>query len=428
MPSAAQLRTQIEHDLAHKAPSALTPSSRAIRATKPTGVAQVDELLEGGLPIGAISEFTGPACSGRVSLALALVAGQTRAGQVCAWVDAGDGFDPQSAQASGVELERLLWVRCGPDASASLDSASAGSRFAVQKAPETAKGCIGMHPRMEERGLASAIEGLLELKTGASNSGKPGTPSAQNRPLAAVPQQLRGRVEQVASDRLPARRGEHALEQKSRLAAGQNGVVDRPDSLAAHAAELARVAPRCAETQQGFGRAMQARVTAMNVPQAPAHKSPRPAGASPWDRLDQAIRTTDLLLQGGGFSCIVMDLSGVEAEFANRIPLATWFRFRAAADRTRASLVVLTRHACTGSSGEVLLKMQAGVPEGSTVMASVPLVIERMRQRFTGSTPALQAEVVRESNLVTMRKPPRSVTKAGWSAACASLKAAGVAL
>jgi hypothetical protein len=31
-------------------------------------------------------------------------------------VDASDTLDPQSASAAGVELERLLWVRCGEDA------------------------------------------------------------------------------------------------------------------------------------------------------------------------------------------------------------------------------------------------------------------------------------------------------------------------
>jgi hypothetical protein len=48
-------------------------------------------------------------------LLLAAVAAATRRGEFCAVVDASDALDPQSAAAAGVELERLLWVRCGEE-------------------------------------------------------------------------------------------------------------------------------------------------------------------------------------------------------------------------------------------------------------------------------------------------------------------------
>jgi len=41
-----------------------------------------------------------------------LSAQRTASGQVCAWVDADDAFDPESAAANGVNLRQLLWVRC----------------------------------------------------------------------------------------------------------------------------------------------------------------------------------------------------------------------------------------------------------------------------------------------------------------------------
>ena len=113
MPSASTLRLQIEKALAARIPSALTPVPRIIRPVSSTGVEAVNELLQGGLPLGAISEFVGPECSGRTSLALSFIAQVTRTGSVCAWVDAGDALQPESAAAAGVDLERLLWVRCG---------------------------------------------------------------------------------------------------------------------------------------------------------------------------------------------------------------------------------------------------------------------------------------------------------------------------
>jgi hypothetical protein len=71
----------------------------------------VDRLLDGGLPRGRLSEIAGPFSSGRTSLALSLLARTTAAGHWVAAIDAADAFDPASAAAAGVALERVLWVR-----------------------------------------------------------------------------------------------------------------------------------------------------------------------------------------------------------------------------------------------------------------------------------------------------------------------------
>lgn len=52
----------------------------------------------------------------------------------------------------------------------------------------------------------------------------------------------------------------------------------------------------------------------------------------PWPGLEQALKATDLLLQTGGFAAIVLDMSDVLPQYAMRIPLATWYRFRLAAE------------------------------------------------------------------------------------------------
>jgi recombination protein RecA len=78
----------------------------------PSGIAAMD-VLTGGLPRGCLTEICGPASSGRTTLLLAALAAATRRGEFCAVVDASDALDPQSAAAAGVELDRLLWVRCG---------------------------------------------------------------------------------------------------------------------------------------------------------------------------------------------------------------------------------------------------------------------------------------------------------------------------
>lgn len=112
MATAAALRLQIEESLATRFPAALSPMPRTFRETAATGIAAVDALLDGGLPVGAISEVVGPECSGRMTLSLAFLASCTARGQVCAWVDVSDALDPESAAASGVHLPLLLWIRC----------------------------------------------------------------------------------------------------------------------------------------------------------------------------------------------------------------------------------------------------------------------------------------------------------------------------
>jgi hypothetical protein len=86
-----------------------SPTAAPIRC--PTGLPDIDRLLGGGFPRGRLSEIAGSACCGRTSLALALLARTTAAGEVVALVDEADALDPPSAAAAGVDLSRLLWVR-----------------------------------------------------------------------------------------------------------------------------------------------------------------------------------------------------------------------------------------------------------------------------------------------------------------------------
>ncbi len=81
MPAASAIRLQIESALAARIPAALTPTARIVRPVAPTGIDALDEVLHGGLPVGALTELVGPECSGRTSVALKFVAGMTQAGK-----------------------------------------------------------------------------------------------------------------------------------------------------------------------------------------------------------------------------------------------------------------------------------------------------------------------------------------------------------
>lgn len=100
--------------------SLATPASRLEARRAPemasSGITELDALA-GGLPRGCLTEICGPASSGRTTVLLAALAAATRRGEFCVMVDASDALDPHSAAAAGVDMERMLWVRCGDESS-----------------------------------------------------------------------------------------------------------------------------------------------------------------------------------------------------------------------------------------------------------------------------------------------------------------------
>jgi len=334
MTPASALRRQIEAFLAERIPSALTPVPRLLRPRAETGIPSVDALLEGGFPLGAITEIVGPECSGRTSLALSFITRMTRAARVGAWIDVSDAFDPESAAAAGMDLRRLLWVRCGVSVAPAKPSTSLFNLpDTYLNPPQITKGLhgggFGPHPRTEIKGLSHAVGNLLCSRDGA----QPQT----------------------------AKRKKEVSSQDSSNFPSQQGSTWKSNHL-------------------------------------PSSK--------PWSRIDQALRVTDLLLQAGGFSSIVLDMGGIAPEHASRVPLATWFRYRAAAERSLTSIILLTQHACAKSSAALALTLQPdnAPQDDSTVFKGVKHRVEVKRERFSPAP----------SNVIPLRKPPQSENGACW--------------
>lgn len=326
MTSTSILRVQIESALAHKIPSALTPRARIVRPTTPTGIKAVDALLEGGLPVGALTEIVGPESSGRTSFALSSIAQLTAAGKVCAWVDVGDMLKPECAAAAGIALPYLLWVRCGIFRQ---HVPAAPTRFELPRSclvrPEPIKGLhgggCGTHPRQESKSVARALEGFL------------GT--------------------------------------------------EKPSGDAA-----------TAPLRTSFGESVR-----------PTEDARSSVPLSPWARIEQALKVTDLLLQGGGFSAVVLDMASLPAKYTSRIPLAHWFRYRAAAEHSRSNVLLLSQHACANSSAGLVLHLdgRSDSQQRRTVLTAGTHRLQIYRQRF-----------MQESNVIPMRKPVAKVTAAEW--------------
>jgi recombination protein RecA len=331
MSSAATVRAQVEAALAERIPGALTPVAKTIRDVMATGIAAVDGVLEGGLPVGAVTEMIGAECSGRTALALSFVAGVTRAERACAWVDVSDALSPESAAAAGVDLRRMLWVRCG--VTAAKKSVGVRENFKLAEkyfaAPVVKRGLHGgghgPHPRMEVKGMSEGVGALLRESA---------------------------------------------------------------------------VGPRCAEMQR---RAKVERESVEAVGGWAKGAAVRGAAMSIWGRMEQAMRVTDLLLQAGGFSAIVLDMGSLAPGQVSRIPLATWFRYAAAAERSRSSVVLLTQHTCSKSSAGLVLRLSAdGVKGEGTVLGGLSCSVEVSRQRSV------------ESKVVAMKRPSQRVSGVGW--------------
>jgi hypothetical protein len=90
------------------------------REVAPTGMAALDTALGGGLARGHLSEVVGPRSSGRTTIVCRLLAAAAERGEAVAVIDACDRFDPATAEAAGVDLSKLLWVRDTGDAPRAL--------------------------------------------------------------------------------------------------------------------------------------------------------------------------------------------------------------------------------------------------------------------------------------------------------------------
>lgn len=209
MQSTTTARARVESSLGERLSSTLLLREKTAPLTVSTGVPALDALT-GGLPRGALSEITGTASSGRTSVMLAALAHTTRREEACALVDATDNFDPCSAAAAGIDLDRLLWVRCSKS-------------------------------------------GISSLRNNRNNNER------------------------------------------------------RRSSLG---------------------------------------------------RLEQVLKVTDLLLQGGGFGMVVLDLGDIPTESARRIPLTSWFRFRRAVEPSATVLLVLEQEPNAKTCASLVVRLQ----------------------------------------------------------------------
>jgi recombination protein RecA len=346
----AALKQEIESSLASRIPAALSPQTVQTPRLLPIGNEAVNDLLGGGLPIGGICEFTGPASAGRTSLALSVLSEAT-VDSACAYIDVSDSLDARSAAAAGVRLKNILWVRFSDvqeQRSNPTQSGQAG-KVVMPSRDDAAERSTQLHgiryPHTETKGIDRDLEKMLVQKAATRLKKMEGTPGFANQrlTLAAVPD------EQVAYEHFNARRAD---------ASDPLRQIDRRAADEAHEQTRER-ANSPAVVQGGLRR-----------------------DAKPWSKLDKALRTADQILQAGGFRVVVLDLASITPEQALRIPSANWYRFSRAAQEGDAILLLLTQEPCARSRAKCVLDCSPRLApnESSHVFGSMTHAAEVVRQ------------------------------------------------
>jgi hypothetical protein len=125
--------------------------------------------------------------------------------------------------------------------------------------------------------------------------------------------------------------------------------------------------------------------------------------------LEQVLKTTDLILQSGGFGLVVLDLAGIPEHFSRRIPLASWFRFQRVIELAKTALLVVSESPRTQSCAGLVIELceqpsapstslRAGSRRQPSGKPSHTQILEGMR---------VEAEIVRSR---IERRPMQSVT------------------
>ena len=111
---------------------------------------------------------------------------------------------------------------------------------------------------------------------------------------------------------------------------------------------------------------------------------------------ERALKAADLLIQGGGFGLVAMDLGDTPVATARRISLTSWFRLRRAIEHTPTVLLAVARQ-----------------PNAKTCAS---LILECRRERAAWSGAAGRGRLLRGIRVRVARRKPAREAMAGFEA------------
>jgi recombination protein RecA len=98
-------------------------------------------------------------------------------------------------------------------------------------------------------------------------------------------------------------------------------------------------------------------------------------------KLEQVLKSTDLLLQGGGFGRVILDLTDLPPAQVRSIPLASWFRFQRTIEKTPTVLLIMSPESVVQSAAALVLRMEMRGADWSTILNGLKTKTEMIRCR-----------------------------------------------
>lgn len=109
------------------------------------------------------------------------------------------------------------------------------------------------------------------------------------------------------------------------------------------------------------------------------------------NNLEHAFKATDLLLQGGGFGLVLLDLGDVPANSAKRIISSWWYRFRRTLEPSPTALVVIAEESCVRSCATLALELRGEVSLWSSSEGPLSKVVTKSNTRLPSSSRSLSS-------------------------------------
>ncbi len=118
--------------------------------------------------------------------------------------------------------------------------------------------------------------------------------------------------------------------------------------------------------------------------------------------IEQALRGADLLLHGGGFGLVALDLSDLPGTTVRRVPLNAWFRFRRMVENTATILLLLEQESCAKSCASLVLRLEMEAARWNSAAAAAAAAVPARKnggmknpQQFLLGGLRIRAEVLR---------------------------------
>ena len=119
-------------------------------------------------------------------------------------------------------------------------------------------------------------------------------------------------------------------------------------------------------------------------------------------RLEQTLKVADIILQGGGFGLVAIDMADLAPAETSRVPLTSWFRFRRAVERTPTVLLVLGMEPSAGTCASAVVKLSAAasdplkrgsdLPSHARLLENVEICVEASRAAWRKQSTAAAAQ------------------------------------